>query len=373
MKQTIVFSKQWFAKHQSKLLFLLNAPIIKYWFRYCLRIRKCDCPLKERISNIQPSNFTFAEKTVLADHLIFKDGHAEVFDGENSKHRKLKGRLKIKKRLAIQKTTDFRTHDKFSKRLYYAFKPLWFLMHGLDWAFLDRMNALSKLSFGFSTLTQYPGSIGVDNPVDGSIQRNNGGSETLSTLRAGAGTDAFTSNAGNDCYIKCSSTTDEFQILRRSTTCFDTSGLTSGATISATVISCYGSSSNAFLGTPVLHVAQGNVNGTSTLISGDYAQANHGTTSFGNIPNGSFSMVAYNNITFDATGRASVSKDSISIYSWQLGWDIENTTAGLTWTSGWNTYMAMLSSNTAGTTNDPKLVVTYTVAAADTGNFLQLF
>ena len=38
-KNYLAFDQKWFEKHQEKLLWLLNAPLIKYWFRWVLRIR----------------------------------------------------------------------------------------------------------------------------------------------------------------------------------------------------------------------------------------------------------------------------------------------------------------------------------------------
>src|SRR3990167_10882627 len=68
----MVLGKTWFKQHQKGLLFLANAPVIKYWFRWVLglnglRFRKVkrnwmlvrsnDCSLKERIIEIQPNNY----------------------------------------------------------------------------------------------------------------------------------------------------------------------------------------------------------------------------------------------------------------------------------------------------------------------------
>ena len=46
------FDKKWFSKHQKTLLFLLNAPVLKYLTRYIFRIRKYDCPIDSNINRI---------------------------------------------------------------------------------------------------------------------------------------------------------------------------------------------------------------------------------------------------------------------------------------------------------------------------------
>ena len=63
-------------------------------------------------------------------------------------------------------TAEFRTHDKFGKRLYYAFKPLWHLFHIWDLGFGWQPN----WNLGFDTLTVYP-AAGANSPVDGGVGR----------------------------------------------------------------------------------------------------------------------------------------------------------------------------------------------------------
>lgn len=338
-----VFGKKWFKRHQRKLLWLLNTPIIKTWFRYVMRIHSFDCPKNETINKITPSSFSFGAK--------IKDGKIEV-------------------------KTDFRTHDKYAKRLYYAFKPMWFLMHGLDWAFLDRMNALSKLSFGFSTLTVYP-----DNgttTIDGCVYREFV-NETFSTIRAGAGVATIQAhNYANAIFLVASTTNNQYSGLRRVIATFDTSDLTSGATISNAVMSCYGKNVDGFfwaernnLGSPVFHIAGATPASNDTLVAADYSQCQ--TTSFGTVANASWSESAYNDVTLNESGISNISKTGISKFSFQLSWDILNNTTGLTWGSSKTSGFAFWNSSEAGTTKDPKLVVTYSIPVADTGNFFQMF
>src|SRR3989304_1166225 len=110
------FGSLFFLLHQKKLLWLLNDPRTKDWFRYVLRIHR-DVDRRETICEIGPSYY--------------------------------KVRLD-KKYLQV----DFRSHAKFSKRLYHAFKPAWWMAHSYDWMIADRWTP--ELSFGFATLTKYP-------------------------------------------------------------------------------------------------------------------------------------------------------------------------------------------------------------------------
>lgn len=117
----LAFDERWFRKHQQILVGLLNVPIIKIWFRWVLRIRKCDCLLSEKINLILPNQF-------------HKNARVE---GDK-----------------IFATADFRTHWKYSKRIYHAFKWVWWTLHFWDWLIADRF--LPELSFGLFTLTKSP-------------------------------------------------------------------------------------------------------------------------------------------------------------------------------------------------------------------------
>lgn len=114
-----------------------------------------DCPTDVKINQIIPNGFKFGEKMILADCLDFKNGNRVVFDQNNKKHLYYKRRgIKIEKHLCLTGQWDFRTHDKFSKRLYYAFYPLWWTLHQWDTLFAN--NFAPQLNFGFDTLTAYP-------------------------------------------------------------------------------------------------------------------------------------------------------------------------------------------------------------------------
>lgn len=257
----------------------------------------------------------------------------------------------------IEVTTDFRTHDKYAKRLYYAFKPLWYILHAFDWALMDRVDALAKLSFGFSTLTVYP-AAGANSPCDGMVYRS-GVNETLSTIRSSAGTGSSVTDTNFNTEMSASATTNQYGYLYRSIMCFDTSPLTSGATISAAVLSLICLAKGNALGSPDLHIAGATPAATNTLASSDYGQCQ--TTSFGSIAYASINAdnATYNDVTQNASGIANISKTGISKFSAQLSWDILNSAP---WISNQATYLYWRSADNTGTSIDPKLVVTYTVA-----------
>src|SRR5690606_27624036 len=144
-----VFSKSWFLKHQRKLLRFANTRL----GRYILRIHgKRSGVGKQKIVRIEPNAIWWGVKDL----------------GEK-----------------VEVTAEFRSNNKFALRLYHAFKPVWWTMHFIDWLLLDRFQFLNRFNFGFATLVQYPGSIGSNNPCDGTVARD-GVNQTFTNIQTGA-------------------------------------------------------------------------------------------------------------------------------------------------------------------------------------------
>jgi len=330
MEHYKAFNEKWFKKHQRVLLFLLNAPIIKVWFRWVMRIRKIDHPLNEVIYGIFPNRFL--KKVEYKDKKFFI-------------------------------TADFRTHDKFSKRMYYAFKPFWWMLHYWDEVFADKF--APNFSFGFTTLTAYPAS-GSGAPCSGYVRRN-GVNESLTTIRAGAGTTAYGYDDFISFYLETdvSNTSNNFYANYRALVGFDTSSIGSSATISSATNSLYGGSAyNEFAtANPDYYTVDGTPNSESAFSTADYAQARYGATSFGSIANGGWSSGVYNDISLNASGIASINKTGNSFFGWLTSWDFNNSFTG-TWAvtkrGGINNARGV---NQAGDSTDPKLVVVYSTTS----------
>lgn len=262
---------------------------------------------------------------------------------------------------------EYRTNDKVGKRLYSAFKPLWYAVHAWDTLFANHVQPTWNL--GFDTLTEYP-VAGANSPVDGRVYRGPV-NETFGTIRAGAGStgDATVAN-DNAIFLLATTTSNQYQFLCRSGYTFDTSDLTSSATISSAVLSIYGSGKSNALGSPGLDIVAFTPAATNDIAAADYAQ--FGTTVYATKAYADFSTSAYNDFTLDANGRANISKTGISKFGATLTWDTANSFTGA-WASGAiSTFQAYFADQT-GTSNDPKLVVTYTLPTASGGAFLMNF
>jgi len=151
---------------------------------------------------------------------------------------------------------------------------------------------------------------------------------------------------------------DLFAQLFHSYLLFDTSSLGSSVVISSSVFSGYYIYKLNDLGSPDLHLAASNPASNTGLVVADFPNVSR--TSFGSITYANFTASQYNNITLNASGISNISKTGISKFSLQLSWDLNNSFGGTWIASSWAT-MNINSAETAGTSQDPKLVVTYTV------------
>jgi len=320
----LAFNDAWFVRHQAGLLWLLNAPLIGLWFRWVLRIHN-DVPRCERVTAIYPTAIVYAERPVWM----------------NGKWR-------------LQRTLDARCHAKFAKRIYFAFRPLWWTLHFWDWLIADRW--LPELSFGFLTLTAYP-AAGANSPVDGLVSYANT-DQTFANIRSGAGNSANNTSNVFDVVLTTSTTTNQFYTLSRGIMCFDTSSLGGTATVSAVMLSLWFVFGQNALGSPEAHISGATPASTSSLANSDYNQL--GTTSFGNIAYASLGSGAYNDFTLNSSGISNVNQSGVSSYGLQLSWDINNSFTG-SWPGNFQqSLLEFYAADQTGTSSDPKLVVTYT-------------
>jgi len=323
----MVFDKDFFKQHQSKLLFLLNNRFTKRWFRYVLRIRKEDLPLKTKILELGNNFFTHSAK---------------------------------RKGDKVELKTSFRSNEKYARRLWFAFEPLWWVLHAWDMV----TKPWPALNLSFDTLpTKYstPGST-----VSGYCQRT-GQDATYSTLRAGAGT--VSGENGIITYNNSSATSNQFERISRSIFLFDTSALTSSATVTAAVVGLWGKGQFTGLGAFEIDVVASTPASDTVLANADFSQL--GDTPFSSIASGSLSVndTAYNLFTLDANGRANVSKTANSKFGIRNNWDTDNNFAG-TWANGNLSGTSFQDSSYTGTTRDPKIDITYTLPAVATAGFL---
>ena len=317
------FNRDWFDKWQWLLLWFLNAPILKYWGRFILRIHR-DCKFNEVIDQIFPNSY----------------------------------------RIQVGKNTyrsDFRTHQKFSKRIYYAFRPLWWTMHAWDWVFADRY--FPELSFNYATLTVYPDADPETSTVDGYVSRELV-SEIWATIRNGAGNGTYDSvTAGYSYRLEATATTDLWKTIHRGIYLFDTSPIDNSAVISAATLSLFGQSKASGDWTTTetaTAIVASNPASNTALVIADFIVL--GITLFSDtiITYTNWNITDYNNFTLNAVGISNISLTSISKFGTRDNtYDLPNTDP--TWYAFKYQYSAMWNADQIGTSQDPKLVVQYSL------------
>lgn len=194
-----------------------------------------------------------------------------------------------------------------------------------------------------ATLTVYPDADPESTTQDGYVANNNiSGWSTARNATAGT---------------SVTQDTDEIQALADSTGNFwiqrnfllwDTSALTAGATISSAVVSMY-VIGGATEGNRNVDFVSSTPASNTTLVTEDFDQI--GTTSFCNYTPATGS--GYSGCTLNASGLAAISKTGITKFALLHNKDFSNTQP----TS--RNYVGFNAAEHTGTSQDPKLVVTY--------------
>lgn len=317
----VVFSAAWFERYQSVLLGLLRVPVIGRELRDVLAIRRHDVGYDGRIVALTPHGYTVANP-----------------DGTF--------------------TTDFRTHAKYAKRLRHQLDGLWRAAHAWDQYVANPL--VPALNAGFDTLTVSPDPNPETTSVDGVVRRQ-GVDESFASIRGGSGNSVDDTSTGLEFVrLACSATSNQFSALYRSILLFDTASLTAGAVISSAVLSLYGTFKNDPAGwSPSIDIYGSAPASNTALANADYGTL--GTTSYTSAPISYASWASsYNDFTLNATGIAAIAKTGVSKFgACESTYDAGNTAP--TWSSGATMTMEGYFADQLGGTNDPKLVVTYTV------------
>jgi len=317
INQPKCFSKDWFKQNQEKLLWLANNPI----GRYILRINGNRSSVgKNKIVQIDPNG-------------IFWE------TGERKNGKKVHG-------------FEIRTHDKFTKRLYYAGYPIWAAMHQMDeWA-LDKI-ACGKYSFGFSSWGPfYPDAGSGGTTVDGQVARTNG-TQSWASLRDGAGSASSAVLATMLCEIVSKAAANEWDNLYRMITLFDTS--TIGGVVDSGIYSLYGDAAGSTYAVPPAFVPTGCSPALDNAISNsDYDIAKWSNIDFAPaIAYASWTNGAYNDFILNGAGIAAINPAGITKLGVRTDWDVDNDNAH--YEASKYTYIRAFSADTAGVANDPKL------------------
>lgn len=222
-----------------------------------------------------------------------------------------------------------------------------------------------------TTTTFNPDANPESTSVDGVILRN-GINETWAQIHdTTSGTNVDDSSTSNTIVsIVDSGTSNKWQTLNRAMFLFDTSSLTSSASISAATFQVY-VSAKADHHSQTVQLVSANPASNTSLATSDYDTAKFGTSASlyaTGITIASLSTSAYNTWTLNGTGLAALSKTGVSKLGVILSGDAANTEPTYIGAGNGDTVDANMADNAS---NKPQLTVTYTISTG--GGFLLNF
>lgn len=204
--------------------------------------------------------------------------------------------------------------------------------------------------------TGYPDADPETTTVDGRAARS-GVDQTFANIRSGAGNNQNDSETGSGSpSLTASATSNQYSLMRRAIWLFDTSSIPSGATINSATLTLRGAAKGNGLGSPDLVIDVPSPASNTAVATADFNIANWAGTEKGRMTYASYSAAGDNVITLNVN---CIVKAGITKLGGRLGWDFDNSTTGLTWSSGLNSYFQWTTADNGS--NKPTLTVDYTV------------
>ena len=233
-----------------------------------------------------------------------------------------------------------------------------------------RLTDTSKFAFvkrAFAdTSTFYPDPDPETSTVDGTAIRGVGAGESFSAIRSSVGTSNI-DNTSTGAVVDISASADSgnpWDNMRRGIFGFDTSPVPDTASISSATFSIDGTARSNFYSQSV--VVDRKVPTTANdIANGDYDVSGWGgiEQASNRITIASWSTTAYNDFTLNSTGIGNISKTGISWFGLRLSGDFDNSEPS-PWQSVANATASGNFAERTDTTQDPKLVMVYTVPSS---------
>lgn len=215
---------------------------------------------------------------------------------------------------------------------------------------------------GSTTSTFYPDADPESTSVDGDVFHSLGVGSGVSwaSLVGAAGNGSSDSATAGNVFIRSDTGSGNWRQMFRFVTLFDTSSIPDTDTISSATISYWGNVVDADTFSLTLNVSEIGPASNTSLTSSDYATISSTKLATG-VGWGSLTAGAYNDLSFNASGIAAISKTGVSKFVARNENDID--VSSPTWTSSAAQNFEVRTADTTGTTNDPKLVVEHGSAA----------
>ncbi len=220
----------------------------------------------------------------------------------------------------------------------------------------DCVNGHTDNGDGTCTATFYPDADPENTSVDGSMYHE--ANLLWHDIQAAAGNNASDSGTTGSVGLMTAGA-GYWWTVYRFLTLFDTTSLPDASTINSATLGIYGSTKAAGLNLGIaINVYSSNPAGNTSVVVGDFATL--GTTAYSTaITYANWSAAGYNNFALNAAGLAAISKTDITKFGFrESNYDAPDVTPAhpTNWASD---YIQGYLADQAGTSNDPKLVVTY--------------
>lgn len=229
-------------------------------------------------------------------------------------------------------------------------------------------SSLLPLSFAnihFVSSTYFPDPDPETTTCDGFVGRGSV-NESWATIRSSAGNTV--NDSGTDAsapYVLSTSTSNQWGNLRRNIYGFDTSNVTSGFSVTAGTFSPHASGIDNTIAVNYCAVQAASASNTA-LATGDYANNTGLSLVSDSILAGSGLSAGYIDFTLNTSGLSYVNKTGVTKMGCQFNEDRTNSSP--TWASAVDSGFSNGDfAEMAGTASDPKLTLTYVVAANSSG------
>ena len=257
-----------------------------------------------------------------------------------------------------QLMADFRVGAKWGNVVRYRWQEIRYALERVNELYL--LKAIrAGVPAGAATLTVYPDPDPENTSVDGWTSQDSGAA-SWDTVHDGAGSHVEDDVTPIYVSIGAHAVSANWYNIYRSFFLFDTSALTSGAAITAAIFSHRVSAKPQQISGTSLSLVLSNPASNTALVTGDYVIARAGSVKQAtDVTVDSIDLSNHNDWTLSATGRGNVSLTGITKLGMRMAADIADTDL---WDGGGTTGIVAGGADRSGTANDPKLVITYTLA-----------
>lgn len=209
----------------------------------------------------------------------------------------------------------------------------------------------------FAVLTAYPDAHPESTTVDGEVRNQN---SNYATCRAATSGDA--SNDSSDRMEPTHTLSGSTYIIKRCFTLFNTAAIGAAATIESAIQSMYLWIVDANANSNSWNIYASTPDSNTVIVTDDFDQV--GSTAFSDTAVAINGPVGYNDFAFNATGVAALAPTGITKTGMRV---VEEVSASAPTAGNGN---LIYSSERAGTSEDPKLAVTYSLGGAASPLFM---